>query len=307
MSTPASHDPEASASSDLVPPDAISDYLPDEPVLTSSWDGMRAQVHRGHHFPERGRVPALSDHVMYLHLKTPTELRRWLRGEELEQGVIDEGSLTVVPAQTPSDWQWKEPVHVLHLYLKPSLIRRVALQSADVDPDTVELVPRFNASDPLVNQIGQALITEMKDGGTGSDLYVQQASEMLAAHLLRHHTRRAVDPETHTGGIPPARLQRVRDYVESHLDADVRLDDLAEKAEMSPYHFSRQFKKTVGRSPSQYVIDRRIEKARHLLEEKSWLIGRVALEVGYESQSRFTKQFKRRVGRTPGAYRDAQG
>ena len=69
---------------------------------------------------------------------------------------------------------------------------------------------------------------------------------------------------------------------------------------MSPYHFCRQFKKSTGQSPYQYVIERRVEKGKRLLEETDQLVVQVAFAVGYENQSRFTHQFKKRVGTTPG-------
>ena len=74
---------------------------------------------------------------------------------------------------------------------------------------------------------------------------------------------------------------------------------------MSQYHFCRQSKKSTGQSPYQYVIERRVEEGKRLLEETDQLVVQVAFAVGYDSQSRFTKQFKRRVGTTPGAYRNA--
>jgi AraC family transcriptional regulator len=56
-------------------------------------------------------------------------------------------------------------------------------------------------------------------------------------------------------------LQRVRDYVEVHLDKDLSLTALADIACLSPYHFSRSFKESAGVGPQRYVIQRRLERA----------------------------------------------
>lgn len=295
-------------SGDTVPVDSVERHLSSTPVLSSgaAWSGITAQVHDGFVFPRRQSVPPLSDHGMYIHLEQPTALERWLEDDGGDHTQAKAGDMTIVPADTSTAWKWNRPIRILHLYLEPTLLHRAAETAADVDPDRIELIPRLSKADPLVEQVGQAIVTELREGASDAQLYAEQAAEMLAVHLLRNHCSIEAEVKTFTGGVPPARLQRVKDYVEAHLSDDIRLAQLAEEAEMSRYHFSRQFKKSVGQSPTQYVIDRRIEEGKGLLEETDWLISRIALEVGYASQSSFTTQFKRRVGATPGTYRSAK-
>jgi AraC family transcriptional regulator len=96
-------------------------------------------------------------------------------------------------------------------------------------------------------------------------------------------------------------------FVEGAYTRDVTLAELAEVAGMSQYHFARLFKASTGLAPHQYVVRRRIEEARRLLERADVPVAQVGFEVGYESQGYFTTLFKREVGVTPAAYRRERG
>jgi AraC-like DNA-binding protein len=69
------------------------------------------------------------------------------------------------------------------------------------------------------------------------------------------------------GGLPPGLTRRIRDYIESHLDGNVRLETLASLAGLSVHHFARAFRQSIGLSPHKYVLRRRIERARELLSQ----------------------------------------
>lgn len=107
------------------------------------------------------------------------------------------------------------------------------------------------------------------------------------------------------GGLSPAALRRVQVFVESNLGAPIHLHDLAARAALSPFHFSRAFKTSTGKTPRAYVEDRRIEQAKRLLAESSHSLAQVAVDVGFGTQSRLTSTFKRRTGFTPGRFRRA--
>src|SRR5262249_47727194 len=106
------------------------------------------------------------------------------------------------------------------------------------------------------------------------------------------------------GTLPRGRLRAVVEYIEEHLEANPSLDEMAAVARLSPYHFARQFKRATGLPPHQYVIARRVERARQLLQAGTDLsLAEVALRVAFSDQSQFTHHFKRLVGVTPGQFR----
>jgi AraC family transcriptional regulator len=105
------------------------------------------------------------------------------------------------------------------------------------------------------------------------------------------------------GGLSPAALQRVQVFVEASLGEAIPLHDLAARAGLSPYHFARAFKTSVGMTPRAFVEHRRIERAKQLLAESTHAIAGIAIDTGFGTQSRFTSVFKRQTGFTPAVYR----
>ena len=109
---------------------------------------------------------------------------------------------------------------------------------------------------------------------------------------------------TREGKLPRARLRAVIEYIEAHLHASPSLEQMASIAHISPYHFARQFKAATGLPPHQYVILRRVERAKHLLQAGTRLsLVEVAAHAGFSDQSQFTHHFKCLVGVTPGRFR----
>jgi transcriptional regulator of acetoin/glycerol metabolism len=105
------------------------------------------------------------------------------------------------------------------------------------------------------------------------------------------------------GGLPPAATRRVREYIDSHLDENIRLDMLAGTAGLSVHHFARAFHQSVGEPPHSYVLRRRIERAHEMLKETDQPLSEIALAVGFSDHSHFARHFRRLVGITPSAAR----
>jgi AraC family transcriptional regulator len=119
--------------------------------------------------------------------------------------------------------------------------------------------------------------------------------------------RQLIDPSKITpppsNGLSDKRLQRVRDYIEAHIDDRLTLTDLAGVACLSPYHFSRSFKLALGTGPQRYVMQRRLERAKTLMRRTNQPLAWVAQEAGFSDQSHLTSIFRRETGMTPGQFR----
>jgi AraC-like DNA-binding protein len=100
------------------------------------------------------------------------------------------------------------------------------------------------------------------------------------------------------------RLGRARDFIDHCYDHPLSLDQISEKACFSRYHFLRLFRQAFNKTPHQYLIERRIEKAKELLGGDELRVTDVCFEVGFQSLGSFSTLFRKNVGQAPIIYRE---
>jgi AraC-like DNA-binding protein len=105
------------------------------------------------------------------------------------------------------------------------------------------------------------------------------------------------------GGLPPRLTGRIREYLDSHLNENISLDAMAEMAGLSVFHFARAFRQSFGMPPHSYLLRRRIEHGRRLLQQTELALTEIALSTGFSDHSHFAKHFRRLTGMTPSAAR----
>jgi AraC family transcriptional regulator len=193
---------------------------------------------------------------------------------------------------------------LLFVYLEPGRVERVAADAFDLDPAQVVVPPLDQLHLPPLRAAMEAVNAELTTGGAGGPLAAESLANILAVHLIRHLLAPRRPARGRDGTLPRAKLRAVVEYVEEHLDASPTLEQMAVVARLSSYHFARQFKAASGLPPHQYVILRRVERARQLLQAGTDLsLAEVAACAGFSYQSQFVCHFKRLVGVTPGEFR----
>src|SRR2546426_372638 len=140
------------------------------------------------------------------------------------------------------------------------------------------------------------------DSRNRGGLAVVEAVTTALGHLLvRHAGVERVQPLRARGGLSGVAKRRALELIDARLDARLTVDMLAREVGLSPAHFARAFKETVGRAPHQYLLWLRLERARRLLELCDADLSDIAQRTGFADQAHFTRLFKRAYGITPGA------
>jgi AraC family transcriptional regulator len=149
-----------------------------------------------------------------------------------------------------------------------------------------------------------AVAAELTPGGAGGRLAAESLANVLAVHLIRHVSATRQSARRRNGTLPRAKLRTVVEYIEEHLDSGPTLEQMAAIARLSPNYFAWQFKRATGLPPHQYVLDRRVERAKQFLQTGSDIsLAEAAAEAGFSDQSQFSHHFKRLIGVTPGQFR----
>ena len=162
-------------------------------------------------------------------------------------------------------------------------------------------------SDKRLLSVMRDLARELEDEEAGQQIIIAALVEQILVHLLRRYTnvRRSQELELSRVGLIDRRIRRAVELMHARLDQDLALEEIAGAAHLSPYHFSRLFKKLTGATPHAYLASLRTAQAQILLADTDLSITQVSARVGYASPSHFTKSFRQTTGLTPRAFRAA--
>jgi AraC family transcriptional regulator len=210
----------------------------------------------------------------------------------------------LVPAGSPVRVRSSGHKDELHIFVEAGLVARVAAEAFDLDPARLTVPPLDGLDHPHLRAAMGAVDAELTAGGAGGSLAAESLANVLAVHLIRYVLAPRQPERGRDGTLPRGRLRTIVEYIEEHLDAGLTLEQMAAVARLSAYHFARQFKAATGLPPHQYVIARRVERAKQLLQTGGdFSLAEVAVRAGFSDQSHFSNHFKRLVGVTPGQFR----
>ena len=276
----------------------------DEPPILTSEDCDWDNVYLEYHNQTSTNTPRIynSNHLIGINLN-PSAIKAQLNlNGEFKDIYHQQGMVTVKPSGAYYQYSTAEANQFIMLELEPKFIDRLA---ADwVNPDITRLIPVYSSEvDPLILQLALALKTELKSGCLGGKVYSDSIITALTAHLIRNYANFAPQLPKEYSGLAPNKLDNVIDYIQTYLELNLGIGELADLSGLSPFYFSRLFKESTGFTPYQYISEQRMERAKQLLQNTDTAIAEIALRCGFSSQSSFSTAFRKAVGITPKVYR----
>ena len=278
--------------------------LSDPPTVTSAdrrWEGFLL---------ERFAAVALFEaathehdsHVIHVHTGPPASVE-WKTAGRIARTRTEPGSASIAPQGVHHSMVMErdEPGGLLLLEIEPEHLKQVV---QDAKPGwKPELIEQLDVRDRQIELLMTAMLEDLRNGSPAGRLYGESLGTALAIYLAHRYASLPSNPAAYKGGMPPARLKRVLEYIDANLDENLKLSDLAGAAGISLYHFAKLFKQSTTESPHQFVLRRRIERARTLLRNPEISVLEASVRTGFVDQRHFAKVFRRMVGINPSGYR----
>ncbi|HEX3140780.1 MAG TPA: AraC family transcriptional regulator [Rhizobacter sp.] len=191
---------------------------------------------------------------------------------------------------------------LISLQLDPARLRMLDPHDPRFDERPLTGEPRF--ADAELGSVLRALWEEGEAGCPQGRLFADSLCLGLAMHVHRRFGRVEPDRGEARARLTMAQLRRIDDYITENLDQPIGLADLAQEVGLSRFHFTRLFRNTVGHSPYQHVIRKRLERGYQLLRGSELSVADVALSAGFSSQAHFATLCRREFGATPRGLRE---
>jgi AraC family transcriptional regulator len=263
-------------------------------------DGVAFQLRRDY----RGvlEVPELESVLISVHVGTPTRLS-CRRGGQRFTGTSVHGDIDVIPSRTAARGEMHDDNDTaLVLSLPQALLDAVAAECG-MDAARLEIRNRFQIRDTELETLSGAMKREMELGCPSGRIYMNGLALAVASRLVVWHSSAAkatAAPNQGLGGqLSGLRLKQVLAFIEEQLAEDLSLEQIAAVAGVSASHVKTLFRKAMGVPVHQYVIQRRVERAKALLRKDSLSMAEIAAASGFSHQSHMARHMRRALGMPP--------
>jgi len=244
----------------------------------------------------------LDEHLISVVIGGPLHKKFRLASDGRVAARLAAQSIQFLPAGVPMQISW-EPAEFTLIRVAPYRLQRAidGLQDAAWRP----LRPAKGMTDAITGKLASDLCRRLKWDETVEPMYAESVITIISVRLAEKlGLIESRSGNTDTGVLGPILERRLRDHIENCLDESLQLADLAGIAGLGVYRFSRAFTATFGVSPYRYVIERRIERAKHLLlRDGDQTVADIAYATGFSSHAHLCVAFKAATGLTPTEYR----
>ncbi|QNI31669.1 helix-turn-helix transcriptional regulator [Alloacidobacterium dinghuense] len=243
-------------------------------------------------------LPAVNDVRLGLILSDYSA--HWHSSKGLLSINVSAGSLSICEFNQPRRMEMQNPANVALVLLQNEILEQALHDSRK---QRVELQERHGLQDHNMRHLMEILLYEKRQGFPSGGFFLDSIAAALASHLIHYYSAAAPLISESVGGMAPSTLRRCIALMEARLEGNLRLDELACEAGLSTSHFIRSFRESTGKTPYQFLLDRRVQRAQTLMRDPRTSLTKVAKSSGFANQHHMARIFRCVTGMTPSNYR----
>lgn len=216
------------------------------------------------------------------------------------------GNIWINPPKTPFTHNISEPCHFVILAIEESVL--LAHCPLAIEGKKLSFLNNYNVVDDTIKGIVELFMLEAQSQGRNGATYLKSLLSLLASHYVQNYSNflDLQHQQLNASKFDQRQVDKIEQYIEKHIGSHISIEALADLLGCSKFYFLREFKKVTGVTPYQYLMNKRLSKAKTLLSESDTSIASVSLALGFSDQSHFTRAFKNQFGQTPGQFLNEQ-
>jgi len=271
-------------------------------LLTSApfgWSGIVVERHRlpPAELPEHTVI----GHALSVDVGTKPTSFAWTRGRDgWHDRLSNPGDCRILTYGDSNPSRWLQTYNEVSLIIDPQFVADVV--GDGLAADRIEFISRHSIVDSVAVDFARTFLAELAADAPNGVMYAESLTVGLVLHLLANYGVAKPKVPSPRGKLNAFQLRAVLECITSQLDDDVSLLTLARQAHVSPFHFARLFRATVGVSPHQFVLRLRLERAVRFMKARKMPLAQIAVECGFHDQPHFTRAFRRVFRITPAMY-----
>jgi AraC-like DNA-binding protein len=251
-------------------------------------------------------IPNENAYILSVQLRDFQHRKLWLDKRLCAHSSLARGTINLYDLEHTVEAEVKSPFDSVQFYLPRTALFDFARNNGLGPVRNLGLEIGRGLPDSVVHSLSLALLPSLESPDEADGLFLDHVAFALYAHLVRFYGEGVRINGFPAGGLTARQERIVTDLIDTHLDGDITLSHLADACQLSTRQLTRAFRASFGMSPYRWLLDRRIETAKHFLATTAMPLAEIAIACGFANQSHFTKVFARFVGGGPGEWRRAR-
>jgi AraC-like DNA-binding protein len=241
-------------------------------------------------------------YAMHIMLCERTSVQLWVNGREIHIPPVFKGGVMMEHLETTPAVGFKSGFDFIRLYVSKASLDEVAEGVGLARPDGLRR-PEYGARDPILYHLAAAVAPLIQREAAGDQLLLDHIALAFQTHLLSAHGGAPLDAWPSRRNLAPWLERRAKEFIDANLARRVSLSEVAEQCGLSTSHFSRAFRKTTGRPPHRWLLERRVGAAKTMLAAGALSLAQIAADCGFSDASHFSRVFSKVVGEPPAVWR----